>query len=87
MATSNVEKQSFGQAGATIALAATGAVTGTFCALAFIEESTLASLTWADLDPGGDDGTTPTYPAGFVLYGEITGFTLGSGSVVAYKEW
>ena len=36
MATSNIEKQAFGQAGATIALPATGAVTGDFCALAFI---------------------------------------------------
>ena len=30
MATSNIEKQAFGQAGATIALPATGAVTGDF---------------------------------------------------------
>ena len=86
MATSNIEKQAFGQAGATIALPATGAVTGDFCALAFINESTLSSLTWAELDSSGDNGTGVTYPAGYVLYGQITGFTLATGAVTAYNQ-
>jgi hypothetical protein len=86
MATSNIEKQAFGQAGATIALPATGAVTGDFCALSFINDSTLSSLTWKELNPDGDNGTSVAFPAGFVLYGQITGFTLLTGSVVAYKQ-
>lgn len=86
MATSNIEKQAFGQAGATIALPATGAVTGDFCALSFINDSTLSSLTWKELSTSGDDGTGVAFPAGFVLYGQITGFTLATGSVAAYKQ-
>jgi len=83
---STIEKQSFGQSGAIIATPSTGAVAGDFCAISFIEESTLSALTWAELSSSGDNGTTPTYPAGYVLYGQITGFTLATGSVVAYNQ-
>ena len=51
------------------------------------EESTLSALTWAELDAlAGDDGTGVTYPAGYVLYGQITGFTLATGAVTAYNQ-
>jgi len=84
MATSNIDKQSFGQAGATFETGTT-AVTGEFCAIAFIEDSIFTLLTWAEQD--GDDMSTGavSFPKGFTIYGQITAFTLASGKVLAYK--
>ena len=85
MATSNIEKQAFGQAGGKI-VNTTGAQSSDFCAISFITDGEFSSLTWAELDPSGSDGTGITFPAGFVLYGQITGFALASGVVVVYNQ-
>ena len=77
-------RQSFGQAGATFETGTT-AVTGTFCAITFIEDSIFTVLTMVDQD--GDDMSTAavSFPKGLTIYGQITAFTLASGKVLAYK--
>ena len=85
MATSNIDKQSFGQAGATFE-SGTTAVTGEFCAILIVADAVFTVLTWAEQD--GDDMSTGTvtFPAGVTIYGEISAFTLASGQVLAYKS-
>ena len=82
MATNNIEKQSFGQEGATFE-SGTTAITGEFCAITMVEDTVFSSLTWAELD--GDTITGNTFSAGFTIYGQITAFALTSGKVLAYK--
>ena len=79
---SPIDKQSFGQSGATFE-SGTDAVSGDFCALQVVGEAVLASLSWPELS--GDSLVGVTIPAGVVIYGQISGFTLASGSVLAYK--
>ena len=85
MATNNIDKQSFGQAGATFE-SGTTAVTGEFCAILIVADAIFTVLTWAEQD--GDDMSTGTvtFPAGVTIYGQITAFTLASGQVLAYKS-
>ena len=82
MATNNIDKQSFGQEGATFE-SGTTAVTGEFCDITMVEDTEFSALTWPELD--GDTITGVTFQAGFTIYGQITGFTLSSGKVLAYK--
>ena len=84
MATTNIDKQSFGEAGATFE-SGTTAVTGEFCAILIVADAIFTVLTWAEQD--GDDMSTGTvtFPAGVTIYGQITAFTLASGQVLAYK--
>lgn len=82
MATNNIEKQSFGQAGATYE-SGTTAVTGSFCAVHVLAEANFSAIDWPELD--GDTFTGEIIPAGTTLYGDIKGFTLTSGRVLAYK--
>lgn len=60
----------------------TTAVTGQFTQIHCITASTFSLLT--DLTGSGDAATGFAYPAGFVLHGNFTAFTLSSGSVRAY---
>lgn len=71
----------FGQNGATITTN-TSAVSGSFAAIQFITAGAFSALTIAN---GTGTFTGVTFPAGFILYGRITGYTLSSGSVIAYK--
>lgn len=82
MSINNIEKQSFGQAGAVFE-SGTTAVTGGFCAIHVIAEAVFSALDWPELS--GDTLTGVTIPAGTTIFGEISGFTLTSGSVLAYK--
>ena len=83
MATNNIEKQSFGQEGATLEIGQSS-VTGEFCAISMLEDTTFTSLTWPELD--GDTLTTSViFPAGSTIYGQITAFQLNTGKVLAYK--
>lgn len=81
MATNNIEKQSFGQEGATFK--SSGSASGEFCAITMVEDTVFSALTWPELD--GDTITGVTFSAGFTIYGQITAFTLTSGKVLAYK--
>jgi hypothetical protein len=80
--TNNIDKQTFGQKGATY-VAGGGSATGDFCALQILEDSQFSSLTWPALE-----GTFPTTTilAGTVIYGQIASFVLTSGKVLAYKQ-
>lgn len=80
--TNNIDKQSFGQRGAKI-VTDTAAHSGDFCALQLLDETSFTSITWPELE-----GTFPTgnIPAGTIIYGQISGFTLAYGSVLAYKQ-
>ena len=80
--TNNIDKQTFGQRGAKI-VTNTAANTGEFCALQILEDATFSALTWPELE-GALTGFS--IPAGTVIYGQITAFTLSSGKVLAYKQ-
>ena len=93
MATSNIDKQSFGQAGATFEAGAGVAHVGEYCAILIVEAAVFTTLTWAELNvdsagaavtPTADPITGVTFPAGVTIYGQITAFTISSGKVLAY---
>jgi len=97
MATNNVEKQSFGEAGAAYVKQTITAVTGQFCAITSLDDATYFSdLTWPEHNKHGDGsvnstgtddfmGASETIPKGITIYGQITGFQLGAGRVIAYN--
>lgn len=61
----------------------TTAVTGrNFSCIQCIEATVFAAFTSSTIS--GDVMTGITFPAGFVIYGAITDFTLTSGKVIAY---
>lgn len=67
----------------TVNTSSTVPVTGTFCALQCITDCVFAALT----EPNGTGSLTGiTIPAGQVLYGTFTGYTLTSGTVRAHKR-
>ena len=97
MATNNIEKQSFGQAGAAY-VTGTSAVAGDFCAITSLDDDTrFSAITWAELNKSQVDGSAisntdtivasaDTIPKGVTIYGQITGFTLAAGRVIAYNS-
>ena len=80
--TNNIDKQTFGQSGAVYATDGE-TKTGEFCALQLLSDTAFTSLTWPELD-----GTFPTdiILEGTIIYGQITSFTIGTGSVIAYNQ-
>lgn len=71
-----------GENGAVIRTGTT-ATTGDFDAILCLEDTVFASYTnilWS-----GDSLAGVTIPAGTVLFGHFTAFTLTSGKVIAYK--
>ena len=90
MATNNIEKQSFGEAGALYCKDTGAAVSGEFCAITSLHDGTyFSALTWPELATGGSadalaGDSNATLPKGVTLYGQISGFTLGGGRVIAY---
>lgn len=61
----------------------TGAVTDSFYAVQILEDATFSAFT--ETGATGQAMTGFAVPAGVVLYGNITGYTLTSGKVRAYK--
>jgi hypothetical protein len=77
----NVSDHNSGASGGKIVPASTASGSGNWYALQFVTSGTLSAYA------GNLTGTITgvTFPAGFVLYGNTTSFTTGSGtSVVAY---
>lgn len=62
----------------------TTAVTGDFSAIQVIEEATFSLLTRPEFT--GDALTSIAIPAGTILYGYCTAFTLSAGKVIAYNR-
>ena len=60
----------------------TSAVTGSFSAVQVLADATFSA--WAEDGASGQAMTGFVVPAGTVLYGRITGYTLTSGKVRAY---
>ena len=96
MASSNIDKQSFGQAGA-VYLNDTGEVTGDFCAVTSLDDATyFDTLTWAELGKSQSGsaitnheaitGAANTIPKGVTIYGQITAVQLGAGRVIIYNQ-
>ena len=58
----------------------------------FLEDTTFTTLTPSDSNFVGTSGgngdaidTANTFPTGLTLFGQFTGFTLATGSVIAYE--
>ena len=89
MATNNIEKQSFGQAGATMR-SGTESITKDICAILVIEDAVLdaSGTTWAELTDTGVGAKAlkggVTLPAGITIYGQFSKVTLDSGTVLCY---
>lgn len=79
---SQLEKQALGKGGA-IFESGTTAVTADICAIQIIADAVFSSISWPELS--GDALTGVSILAGTTLVGDIKGFTLTSGSVLAYK--
>ena len=95
MATSNIEKQSFGQAGALLITSNSHTFAREFCAITFIEDTTFDAdgLVWPELNIKANGtaednitaiGTGITFPAGLTIYGQFTSISLNTGKVLAY---
>jgi len=69
----------------------TTAITGSFCAIQVVTATQFTALVPVDTKhigtsgQSGDSVAGVTFTAGSVLFGNWTGFTLASGSVVAYN--
>lgn len=61
----------------------TTAVVGKFCAVQVLEAATFSA--WSEEGASGNVMTGFAIPAGTILHGRITGYTLTSGKVRAYR--
>lgn len=84
MAENRTLKGIYGEHGARFE-SGTTAITGEFCAILCLSTVVFAAITWDELDPNSDAITGVAIPEGTTLYGQIGGFTLTSGNVLAYK--
>ena len=81
----NIHQQTSAQVGCET-VTATALPTGQYCALQFVTEGSLASLTPVSTTLTGGTYTGVTYPAGFVLFTPFTAAEPSAGvTVVAYK--
>ncbi len=98
MATNNIDKQSFGQAGATV-LSGTETVAARhspnpapdICAILALEASVLhaTNTKWPELTDSATknligDTSSISIPAGVTIYGQFTSVGLDSGTVLCY---
>jgi hypothetical protein len=84
---SQANLQSFGQNGFNV-VTGTAAQTGNYSAITIVTDTVVASITATNIQLNGSVSATAlsgvTLPAGTTIFGKITGFTLTSGSVIAY---
>ena len=84
---SQANLQSFGQNGFNV-VTGTAAQTGDYSAITIVTDTVVASITATNIQLNGSESATAlsgvTLPAGTTIFGKITGFTLTSGSVIAY---
>ena len=88
MATNNIEKQSFGQAGATFLKDADVTITGSFCAILIVEAAVFNILTWPELNKcrGGTDWLPTTAGSTVTNSDAITAVTFPAG-ITLYGEF
>lgn len=77
-----VDNLSLGTNGAKI-VTDTTATTGEFYAIQVIDDATFSALTGFQLQ---GTWTGVAFPAGTIIYGRFTAFTLSAGKVVAYRS-
>ena len=92
--TSVIEKQYFGQGGALFAHTVDELFTGKFCMIHVITQAKFKTFTLDGLnvsaETGGDpihnatEGQAHQFPAGAIIYGQISSFTLHHSAVMAY---
>jgi DNA/RNA endonuclease YhcR with UshA esterase domain len=73
---------SMGSVGPEIVTGTGSGTAGPWNAIQFVTAGAFSAIT---INNGTGTFTGVTFPAGFTLYGEITAFTLSSGTVVANK--
>ena len=78
---SQANLQSFGQNGFTVVTDTTD-TTGDFSAITIVADADFSSITATNTVADSLSGVS--IPAGVTIFGKITGFTLTSGSVIAY---
>lgn len=90
MATSNIDKQSFGQAGATY-LSGSGSdltVTKDICAITIISDAVFSAVgtdtVWDELTDTGGNFDSDVFPSGITIYGQFSKVTLTSGAALCY---
>jgi len=90
MATNNIEKQSFGQAGATY-LSGSGSdltITKDICAILITSDAVFSATgtdtIWPELTDTGGNFDSDVFPAGVTVYGQFSKVTLTSGSALCY---
>jgi len=76
---------SLGQRGFVFTDASYVSVTGNFVAIQMIEDTIFYSLTALNSTVGNLATSSVTLPAGTIIYGPFTGYTLVGGKVIAYK--
>ena len=72
-----------GQAGSDL-VEDTTAMTGNWFAIQIIEEAAFSTLTDSSMDVTGTLSSV-TFPAGCLIFGAFTAFTLASGAAMAYR--
>ena len=84
---SQANLQGFGQNGFNV-VTGTAAQTGNYSAITIVTDTVVASITATNIQLNGSESATAlrgvTLPAGTTIFGKIPGFTLTSGSVIAY---
>ena len=88
MATTNIDKQSFGQAGATYLSGISLTITKEICAITFISDTVFSAegtdTIWPDLTDTGGNFDSDVFPAGVTIYGQFTKVSLTSGAALCY---
>ena len=98
--TSIFDKQFFGQGGALFGTIADTLYSGQFCAIQVVTATKFKTFTWTKLSGhpsfavategspihNAVSGSAIEFPAGTVIYGQVSSFTLHSGSVIAYSS-
>ena len=81
--TNDIDKQTFGQSGATYVTDG-GSASGDFCVLQVLDDAVFSSVTWPELV--GTFPTTLTLAAGTIIYGQISALSVTTGMVLAYNQ-
>ena len=88
MATNNIDKQSFGQAGATYLSGISLTITKDICAILITSDAVFSTTgtgtIWPELTDTGGNFDSDVFPAGVTVYGQFSKVTLTSGSALCY---
>jgi len=88
MAKTNIDKQTFGEAGATFLKDSGVDIVGSFCAILMVEDTVFTTLDWPELNksPGGSDWLSATAGAAITNADTIPTHSFPAG-VTIYGEF